>query len=238
MTLNCIIVDDEPLAIKLLKNFIEKTPFTQLLASFLDPMEAVGAINDDVHLLFLDINMPGITGLELSRLVSGKTRIIFTTAFREYALDSYEVNALDYLLKPINYTAFLKAVTKGKEWFEQQERLSEMSPAHVQDAQRNFIFVKSDYRQVRVNLDDILFISGMKDYVRIHLASGGRPIIALSTMKAIEEKLPQNQFCRVHRSYIVAISQIESIEHNRIKIGDELIPISENYLDDFNSKIE
>jgi DNA-binding LytR/AlgR family response regulator len=129
MTLNCIIVDDEPLAIKLLKNFIEKTPFTQLQASYLDPMEAVGAINDDVHLLFLDINMPGITGLELSRLVSGKTRIIFTTAFREYALDSYEVNALDYLLKPINYTAFLKAVTKGKEWFEQQERLSEMSSA-------------------------------------------------------------------------------------------------------------
>jgi DNA-binding LytR/AlgR family response regulator len=201
-------------------------------------MEAVGAMNDDVHLLFLDINMPGITGLELSRLVSGKTRIIFTTAFREYALDSYEVNALDYLLKPINYTAFLKAVTKGKEWFEQQERLSEMSLAQVQDAQRNFIFVKSDYRQVRVNLDDILFISGMKDYVRIHLASGGRPVIALSTMKAIEEKLPQSQFCRVHRSYIVAISQIESIEHNRIKIGDELIPISENYLDDFNSKIE
>ncbi len=238
MTLNCIIVDDEPLAIKLLKNFIEKTPFTQLQASYLDPMEAVGAINDDVHLLFLDINMPGITGLELSRLVSGKTRIIFTTAFREYALDSYEVNALDYLLKPINYTAFLKAVTKGKEWFEQQERLSEMSSAQVQDAQRNFIFVKSDYRQVRVNLDDILFISGMKDYVRIHLASGSRPVIALSTMKAIEEKLPQSQFCRVHRSYIVAISQIESIEHNRIKIGDELIPISENYLDDFNSKIE
>lgn len=238
MTLNCIIVDDEPLAIKLLKNFIEKTPFTQLQASYLDPMEAVGAINDDVHLLFLDINMPGITGLELSRLVSGKTRIIFTTAFREYALDSYEVNALDYLLKPINYTAFLKAVTKGKEWFEQQERLSEMSLAQVQDAQRNFIFVKSDYRQVRVNLDDILFISGMKDYVRIHLASGVRPVIALSTMKAIEEKLPQSQFCRVHRSYIVAISQIESIEHNRIKIGDELIPISENYLDDFNSKIE
>ncbi len=238
MTLNCIIVDDEPLAIKLLKNFIEKTPFTQLQTSYLDPMEAVGAINDDVHLLFLDINMPGITGLELSRLVSGKTRIIFTTAFREYALDSYEVNALDYLLKPINYTAFLKAVTKGKEWFEQQERLSEMSSVQVQDAQRNFIFVKSDYRQVRVNLDDILFISGMKDYVRIHLASGGRPVIALSTMKAIEEKLPQSQFCRVHRSYIVAISQIESIEHNRIKIGDELIPISENYLDDFNSKIE
>ncbi len=237
MTLNCIIVDDEPLAIKLLKNFIEKTPFTQLQASFLDPMEAVGAINDDVHLLFLDINMPGITGLELSRLVSGKTRIIFTTAFREYALDSYEVNALDYLLKPINYTAFLKAVTKGKECFEQLEKLSEMSAA-AQESQRNFIFVKSDYRQVRVNLDDILFISGMKDYVRIHLASGGRPVIALSTMKAIEEKLPQNQFCRVHRSYIVAISQIESIEHNRIKIGDELIPISENYLDDFNSKIE
>ena len=171
MTLNCIIVDDEPLAIKLLKNFIEKTPFTQLQASYLDPMEAVGAINDDVHLLFLDINMPGITGLELSRLVSGKTRIIFTTAFREYALDSYEVNALDYLLKPINYTAFLKAVTKGKEWFEQQERLSEMSLAQVQDAQRNFIFVKSDYRQVRVNLDDILFISGMKDYVRIQTRS-------------------------------------------------------------------
>ena len=113
-----------------------------------------------------------------------------------------------------------------------------MSSAQMQEAQRNFIFVKSDYRQVRVNFDDILFISGMKDYVRIHLASGGRPVIALSTMKAIEDKLPQNQFCRVHRSYIVAISKIESIEHNRIKIGEELIPISENYLDDFNSKID
>ena len=250
--LKCMIVDDEPLAIRLIESFIARTPFLQLTDKHMNPLQALAALTPDIQLLFLDIQIPGLTGLELSRLVSPDTRIIFTTAFKEYAFDSYEVQALDYLLKPINYTAFLKAVTKGKIYFEQKAAptvATEQDPLQpekgkpketenkLQPFQTNYIFVKSEYKLVRVDFDKILYISGLKDYARIYLSDSSRPLIALITLKSLTDKLPADRFCRVHRSYIVALDKIENIERNRIKIGKELIPVSDIHLETLMEKI-
>lgn len=236
MILTCMVVDDEPLAVKLLASFVERTPFLRLAGTYLDPLEAVAALSPQIDILFLDIQMPGLTGMELSRLVQPPTRIIFTTAFKEYAYDSYEVRALDYLLKPITYQAFLKAATHAK------NVLGRSAPAAEGDAggaasPSSYLFVKNDSRLVRVDFDRILFVSGLKDYVRFHLADTPRPLIALSTMKSVEDRLPADRFCRVHRSYIVALDKIESVEHNRIRIGDELIPVAPAYQEVFMKKI-
>ena len=234
MTLTCMIVDDEPLAIKLLASFVERTPFLRLAGTFLDPLEAVAALTPQVDLLFLDIQMPGFTGMELSKLVQPPTRIIFTTAFKEYAYDSYEVRALDYLLKPITYQTFLKAVTHAKNVLghpaAEDDAVQAASPS-------SYLFVKNDSKLVRVDFNRIMFVSGLKDYVRFHLVDTPRPLIALSTMKSVEEKLPAERFCRVHRSYIVALDKIESVERNRIRIGSELIPVAPAYLELFMKKI-
>lgn len=229
MKLNCIVVDDEPLAIKLLKSFVERTPFLELKGTYLDPMDALAAINEDIQLVFLDINMPGITGLELSKLIPKATRIIFTTAYKEYAFESYEVQALDYLLKPISYPKFLQAVTRGKEYFETLAPAEPQpsTPATPTADSQEYIFVKCEFKQVRVDLSEILFVSGLRDYVRIHLKGQNRPLIALSTMKAMEEKLTEPRFMRVHRSFIVAMDKIESVERNCITIAGEVIPVSE-----------
>lgn len=229
MKLNCIIVDDEPLAIKLMRSFVERTPFLELKGTFLNPMDALNAVAEDVHLIFLDINMPGITGLELSKLIPKTTRIIFTTAYKEYAFDSYEVQALDYLLKPISYPKFLNAVTRGKEYFEQLLAATTANSA-IQAPQvenQDYIFVKCEFKQVRIDLNKILFVKGMRDYVRITLKDQKIPVTALSTMKAMEDKLPEPRFMRVHRSYIVAMDKIESVERNCISITGEAIPVSE-----------
>lgn len=246
MRLNCVIVDDEPLAIKLMKSFVERTPFLDLKGTFLNPMDALAFIDETINLVFMDINMPGITGLELSKLIRPQTKIIFTTAYKEYAFESYEVQAIDYLLKPISYPKFLSAVTRAKEYFEQIEAAKGASASSAAAAQADdsvdpnaeYIFVKCEYKQVRVDLDQILFISGLKDYVRIHLKNQPRPLIALTTMKGIEEKLPVNRFCRVHRSYIVAMDKIESVERNVITIAGEAIPVSEANQDKFYSLLK
>ena len=172
MRLNCVIVDDEPLAIKLMKSFVERTPFLDLKGTFLNPMDALAFIDETINLVFMDINMPGITGLELSKLIRPQTKIIFTTAYKEYAFESYEVQAIDYLLKPISYPKFLSAVTRAKEYFEQIEAAKGASASSAAAAQADgsvdpnaeYIFVKCEYKQVRVDLDQILFISGLKDY--------------------------------------------------------------------------
>lgn len=246
MRLNCVIVDDEPLAIKLMKSFVERTPFLDLKGTFLNPMDALAFIDETINLVFMDINMPGITGLELSKLIRPQTKIIFTTAYKEYAFESYEVQAIDYLLKPISYPKFLSAVTRAKEYFEQIEAAKGASASSAAAAQADgsvdpnaeYIFVKCEYKQVRVDLDQILFISGLKDYVRIHLKNQPRPLIALTTMKGIEEKLPVNRFYRVHRSYIVAMDKIESVERNVITIAGEAIPVSEANQDKFYSLLK
>ncbi len=226
--LHCMVVDDEPLAVKMLENFISKTSFLVLDASFTDPVAALEAIRGRrPELVFLDIQMPDLNGMELSRMVPDGTRIIFTTAFKDYAFDSYSVSALDFLLKPIRYQKFLEAAEKARQWFSLVEGAAEPSPGAPQ--QQDSIFVKSDGQLRKVAFSDIRYVEGMKDYVLLHLCSEKRPLVTHITMKAVEELLPDN-FMRVHRSYIVALDKIDSVSGtNDISIGDAFIHVSDAY---------
>lgn len=221
MTLTCAIIDDEPLAISLLESYVNKTPFLRLTAKFNSALEALPVLSaQPVELLFLDIQMPELSGMEFSRILEADTRIIFTTAFEQYALDSYKVNALDYLLKPISYPDFLKAANKALQWYEHMQ-----TPA----AEIESIFIKTEYKQVQVELRKILYIEGLKDYVKIFIEDEPHPILSLMSMKSLEEMLPASRFIRVHRSFIVQPEKIKVIERNRIVFGKEYIPISDNY---------
>ena len=230
--LRCVVVDDEPLAVKMLENYISKTSFLTLEASFTDPVAALEAIRDSApQLVFLDIQMPDLNGMELSRMVPDGTRVIFTTAFKQYAFDSYEVSALDFLLKPIRFQKFLEAAEKARRWFELVEGAGQAPPATVQQGdERTDIFVKADGQLRKVAFSDIRYVEGMKDYVLLHLCSDRRPIVTHITMKAVEELLPAGIFMRVHRSYIVALDKIDSIEGTYdISVGDTLIHVSDAY---------
>lgn len=243
MALSCIIVDDEPLAVKLLESFVTKTPDLTLLASFTDSVEAINAVKEQrPNLLFLDIQMPDLNGMELAHMIPSETRVIFTTAFKEYAFESYEVKALDFLLKPIRYNKFLAAIDKAKEWFTWRvEGGGRKENTPMADSKDNgnlpppltiFLKVDGEYRQIAIS--DIIYISGMKDYVMFYLDSERRPLVTHLTMKAVEEMLPIQQFMRVHRSYIVALEKIRKVDRNDcIYIGDEIIHVTEAYLPAF-----
>ena len=222
--MRCIIIDDEPLAVRLLESFIEKTPDLQLLAAFTDSIEGAAAIKEGkADLVFLDIQMPDLDGMELARIVPPQTRIIFTTAFKEYAFESYEVKALDFLLKPIRYSKFLAAIDKAREWFS----------LHLQPST---IFIKVDGELRQLPLDSILYVSGMKDYVMFYITDEKRPLITHMTMKAVEEMLPDEHFMRVNRSYVVALQHIRKVDRNDcIYIGDEIIHVTEAYLPAFQA---
>lgn len=232
MELNCVIIDDEPLALELLQSYVENTASLRLVGKFSSALQAMNELADKEppHLMFLDIQMPDLNGIEYSKLVNDKTRIIFTTAFDQYALDSYKVNALDYLLKPISYVDFLKAVNKAKDWFNLVEAKQQQTTESTNDDQ--FIYVKSDYKLVQINLDKILYIEGLKDYIKIHLENEQKGIMSLLSMKAIENKLPSDKFIRVHRSFIVQKSKIKLVERSRIIFGKEYIPVSDSYKQD------
>ncbi len=222
MRLKTIVIDDEPLAAMLIEGYISKTPFLEHVATFSTAVEAIGSeelITAD--LMFLDIQMPTLSGLEFSRMVNPKTRIIFTTAFNQYAIDGYKVNALDYLLKPISYADFLGAAQKAEEWFS----LKEPTAAEAIDS----IYVKSDYKLLRIELDKLLYVEGLKDYVKFQIEDEPKPILSLMNMKRAEEILPSDQFIRVHRSFIVRKDKIKIIERSRILFGREAIPVGENY---------
>ena len=224
MTLNCIIIDDEPLAVRLLESFVTRTPGLALLASFTDSVEAAATVKEGrADLLFLDIQMPDLDGMELARMVPPQTRVIFTTAFKEYAFESYEVKALDFLLKPIRYSKFLAAIDKAREWFS----------LHLQPST---IFIKVDGELRQLPLDSILYVSGMKDYVMFYITDEKRPLITHMTMKAVEEMLPDEHFMRVNRSYVVALQHIRKVDRNDcIYIGDEIIHVTEAYLPAFQA---
>lgn len=225
-----MIVDDEPLALDLLEGYVNKTPFLQLVGRCGSAIEALERMNEqEVDLLFLDIQMPDLSGVELSKSLVNGPKIIFTTAFEEYAIEGFKVDALDYLLKPFNYPEFLKAASKAQRWFELQQT-SESSSA--KDA---FIFVKSDYKIKKIALREILYIEGLKDYVKIYTTTQVKPIMSLMSMKSIEEKLPPEQFMRVHRSYVVNLNQIHTIERSRIVFGSVYIPVSEKYKASFQA---
>lgn len=233
MNLNCIIVDDEPLALDLLETYVRRTPFLRLTARCDNAVEALAALDKEpVDLAFLDIQMPELNGLELSRLITHRTKIIFTTAFEQYALEGFRVDAVDYLLKPFNYAEFLRAATKA-------QHLVELERNQTADAcHPDSIFVKSDYKLVQIELRHILYIEGLKDYVRIQTDTPQGGILTLMNMKNIEERLPADTFLRIHRSYIVNINQIKTIERNRIVFGKVYIPVSDSYKDRFAEMLE
>lgn len=233
MNLNCIIVDDEPLALDLLETYVRRTPFLRLAARCDNAVEALAALDKEpVDLAFLDIQMPELNGLELSRLITHRTKIVFTTAFEQYALEGFRVDAVDYLLKPFNYAEFLRAATKAQHLVE-LERNQSADACHPDS-----IFVKSDYKLVQIELRHILYIEGLKDYVRIQTDTPQGGILTLMNMKNIEERLPADTFLRIHRSYIVNINQIKTIERNRIVFGKVYIPVSDSYKDRFVEMLE
>lgn len=231
MTLRCALVDDEPLALSLLESYVRKTDSLELCGSYSSAIQAMkGLPEHPVDLLFLDIQMPELNGLEFSRMVSPNTRIIFTTAFEQYAIDGYRVNALDYLLKPISYSDFIEAVNKAIQWFEMRKKAELPDTGQVSiPADSNHIYVKSDYKIVQIELDRILYIEGLKDYIKIYTEDNPRPILSLTSMKTMEEKLPSSRFIRVHRSYIVQKQKIKIIDKGRIVFGKEYIPVSDSY---------
>ncbi len=232
MTLNCVIIDDEPLATELLESYAQKIPFLNVLGVYNSASEAIRTIRENtIHLLFLDIQMPEISGLEFARIIDKDTRIVFTTAFSQYAIDGYKVNALDYLLKPISFEKFLETADKALEWFESQTKQKSM----IQD---RFIFLKSEYKLQKINFDDILYVEGLKDYVKIYLKDSSKNVMSLMNMKKIEEYLPKPEFMRIHRSYIVHMKEVETIDRFRMVIGNQYLPISDSYKDSVQKFLE
>ncbi|MEI6695542.1 MAG: LytTR family DNA-binding domain-containing protein [Bacteroidota bacterium] len=218
----CIIIEDEPLALKRTSDFVNKIPFLNLIDTFDNALNALYFLKSNkVDLLFLDINMDELTGIELLESTKIDGQVIITTAYQKYALKGYELNVTDYLLKPFSFDRFLKAVNKA------QENLDKRNT----DAQPEFIFVKTEYRLEKIMLNEIVYIEGMRDYRRIHTTN--KKVMTLQNFNEFEKIIPANIVCRVHKSYMVAINKIVSIERNRIKIADELIPISETYKEVF-----
>ncbi len=232
-TLRCIAVDDEPLALEVIRHFAAKVPGLELVGTYANPLQALERLrNEPADLVFLDIHMPDLTGLQLLESLHPMPMVIFTTAYSQYAVDSYERDALDYLLKPILFDRFLKAVNKA---FREQKARDEQ-PEIAKEEFGSFLFIKSDTRYFKVELEDILFIEGMRDYVAVHTPK--QKILTLMSMTKILEKLPPDRFMRVHKSFIVGIRHIDLVQNHRIKIGGKEIPISNSYRDAFQAFVE
>jgi two-component system LytT family response regulator len=229
MIIKCIAIDDEPLALNKMSNYIVKTPFLELAGAFRSGFDAMDLLSKSkADLMFADINMPDINGLDFFKSLQNKPQIIFTTAFSEYAFEGFKVNALDYLLKPIGYNDFLKAANKARNYFETISHYT-----GKENGEKEYLFVKSGYRIVKISLNDIIYIEGMREYVRIHLTNG-KSLMPLLSLHSLEKQLPSDKFMRVHRSYIVNLGKISTIEHNRIVFdGEVYIPVSEQYKDFF-----
>lgn len=231
--IRCAVVDDEPLAVKLIENFISRTPGLELSVSFTDSIEATVFLKENpVDLLFLDIQMPDMNGMELSRSLPDSTRIVFTTAFPEYALDSYEVEALDFLVKPIRYDKFLRAADKARRWFE----LNIGNQAEGRTECPGEVFLRSDGGFRKVDLDRIIFVEGLRDYVRFHVEGEKGSIVTHLTMKSVEEMLPSDRFLRVSRSHIISLEKIRSVDRNFcIYIGDTMVKVTDMYRETFEN---
>jgi two-component system response regulator LytT len=246
MIIDCIAVDDEPLALGLVSSFIAQTPFLNLVGKFSSAVEALRVITSQkIDVLFLDIQMPDLNGIELARVLdnskSNKPRIIFTTAYNQFALDGYKVDALDYLLKPFSYEEFLHAATKALNYAELVEKSNTPSVAaaaatviHEERIEDEYLFLKVEYQLVRIALNDILYIEGLKDYVKVWLKSVEKPILSLTSLKSLEEKLPPKKFMRVHRSFIVSLDKINSITRNALQIGKVNITVGDQYKEAFS----
>ena len=223
MNITCAIIDDEPLAAGLMESYAKKTPFLNLTGTYNSAVEAMRELRTNpVQLLFLDIQMPELSGIEFAKILPPTTKIIFTTAFQQYAVEGYKVDALDYLLKPIAYEEFLRAANRALDYFSLMQRQENMK-------NDRFLFVKSDYKLMRVEFDDILFVEGLKDCQKV---------MSLMNMKKLEDYLPKPEFQRVHRSFIVHMPLIPTIERGRVVFGEQLIPVSESYKDDVQQYLD
>ncbi len=234
MRIKCIAIDDEPLALEQISSYIEKTPFLECVALCQSAYEAMEYLSDkEVDLMFVDINMPDINGMDFVKSLKQPPQVIFTTAYSEYAIEGFQVNALDYILKPIGYAGFLKSANKAKTWFD----LNQKQPETIQTTQ-DCIFVKSEYKLVRIMLSDIRYIESANEYIQFHLVNS-EPITTLIRLKVIEEQLPKDKFMRVHRSFIVNLDCVKVIDHNRIVFDKKVyIPIGEQYKDSFQTFID
>ena len=229
MKIKCIAVDDEPLALEQMVRYIEKTPFLELLGTFPSALKAMeGDLLEQSQLIFLDINMPDLSGMEFSKHISKDKKVIFTTAYEQYALEGFKVNALDYLLKPFDYDEFLTASLKANSYFKLVSK---------PDSSDDFMFVKSEYQSIRINYDDILYIESMKDYIKIFLNSQPKPVLTLMTIKSMEEKLPKENFMRIHRSFIVHLSEVKGVDGNTIIIKNQAVPVGDSYRKIFKNRV-
>ena len=232
--IRCIAIDDEPLALKQIADYINKTPFLELAGTCDSAFKAIEILDNTlVDLMFVDINMPDLSGMDFVKTLENPPLIVFVTAYSEYAIEGFRVDAIDYLLKPVSYGDFLKSANKVKAWFEALQN----KPAEV-TSNKDFLFIKSEYKILRINFDDIKYIEAMNEYIRIHLINS-KPVMTQLRMKSIEDQLPEDRFMRVHRSFIVNLSKISVIERNRIIFdGAVYIPVSEQYKSKFQNYID
>ncbi len=229
-----IAIDDEPLALQLVEGYIKKTPFLEMVASFDNPLDAMDFLgNETVDLIFLDIHMPDLSGIEFTRILKNRPKIVFTTAYEKYALEGFKLDAVDYLLKPFNYEEFLAAAQKAQKLIG-----LENVAAHKIEANNEFLFLKSEYKIRRINFNEIKYIEGLKDYVKVYLQNEAKPILSLNSLKAMEAKLPSAKFMRVHRSFIVNLEKINTIERSRIVFGKTYIPVSDQYKEKFQQFLD
>jgi len=235
--MNCIAIDDEPLALDLFKDYIEKIPFLKLERTFTNPIEALGYLQENtVDLVFLDVELPFLSGIEFVKCLQTKPLVIFTTAYEKYALAGYDLEITDYLIKPIVFERFLKSVNKAYCQNKLNKKSGERVVTHGEkETQSDFIMVKTGYNTINVNLNDILYIEGLKDYIKIHMP--GKTILTLNSLKKLQEMLPESRFVRVHRSFIVSLPRIDSIQGSRIVIGKAFVPVGENYKNVFKDTI-
>jgi two-component system LytT family response regulator len=234
--IRCLIVDDEPLALHILEDYMSKIPFLQLVKATTNPIEALTLVQEgSVDLVFLDVQMPELTGIQFLRIANGRAKVILTTAYPQYALEGYELDVIDYLLKPIAFDRFFKSVQKAQTVLQPavapKSNQAETPQKPQQDFLSDFIFVKTEHKIQKVYLNDILFIEGLKDYISIFTPA--ERIITLQNMKKMEDALPAKYFIRVHKSYIVSVNKIDSIERSRIFIGDKIIPVGDTYREEF-----
>ncbi len=236
--ISCIAIDDEPLALGLMISHIKKTPFLELRGEFDNPVDAMEFLQENqVQLIFLDIQMPDLTGVEFASTLPENCKVIFTTAYDKYAVEGFRLHAMDYLLKPISYKVFMESAMRAKKHFELVRSAGDAAEP-VLKTDENYLFLKADYQLHRVDYADILYFEGLKDYIKLHLESENKPIVFNATMKSIETKLPSDKFMRVHRSYIVNLDKVKTIERYRIIFGHERVPISNQYKESFDEFVK
>lgn len=234
MKAGVIAIDDEPLALKLVAGYIEKTPGLQLLGTFDNPLDAIDFLSENkADIIFVDIHMPDLSGLEFTRSLEKGPKVIFTTAYEKYALEGFRLEVVDYLLKPFSYEEFLRAVQKAQKLI----KLEKGETVKV-ESNNEFLFLKSDYKIKRINFKDILYIEGLKDYIKVYTRNSPKPVLSLATLKSVESKLPVSRFMRVHRSFIVNLENIDTIERSRIVFGKTYIPVSDQYREKFQEFLD